>query len=357
MANDYSKYDLEFIDSKKNKLNNLSKRRLAFEIIKHLIENNIDTSENINIGKFNNKLIIPNEKEFDSFSDNLKGRFYIDSINDERVYISNQWGKPAINKLLEYVETKNPNIFNVKIYEGQETDDDDGEIDGENDESILYLNTNKNSKMNENYPLNQIFYGPPGTGKTHNTLPKAFEIISKNLLQSNPENHAIDDFDRIIRYIKGNFVTKEHNVINGKSFYRDLKAIFFLWGHILDAEFHGKETLKKEDTGVSGTYWPMNYRIITHWGFVDDWNSKSITLNDEGEKFKVQIKKWLAQNQNSYENITPDFNTDGLDSSQLLFRKGCQLLREWTTEKNGALPDFVIEKYLNLLVSLTNKND
>ncbi len=32
-------------------------------------------------------------------------------------------------------------------------------------------------------------------------------------------------------------------------------------------------------------------------------------------------------------------------------------MREWTTEKNGALPDFVIEKYLNLLVSLPNKND
>jgi 5-methylcytosine-specific restriction enzyme B len=43
---------------------------------------------------------------------------------------------------------------------------------------------NKEFKMSEFQPLNQILFGPPGTGKTFNTINKAIEIIENRVLSS-----------------------------------------------------------------------------------------------------------------------------------------------------------------------------
>lgn len=325
---------------------------------KFFISNYSDVKEFRNSTITKEELIsrIKNKSDWQDKSDNS----IENKISSIKSFFDKEWNLDALkitisSRLPVEVIDQAKQLFQIEAGRDYDESIDKIDITDEQNESEFLTNQTKTKDME--IPLNQIFYGPPGTGKTFNAFPKAFEIIKNNLSQSTPQNNEIDDFDRIIRYIKNNFQTKEHNVINGKSFYRDLKAIFFLWGYLLDAEFIGNNTLKREDTGVSGTYWPMNYRIITHWGFVDDWNSKTITLNELGEDFKNQLKEWLNQNQNLYENITPDFNTENLNSIEILNKKSYQFLREWTTEKNGALPEFVIEKYLNLLVSLPNKND
>lgn len=321
MANDYSKYDLEFLDSKKNKLTNLSKRRLAFEIIKHLIENNIDTRENINKGKFNNKLIIPNENEFNDFSDNLKGRFYIDSINDEKVYISNQWGKPAIKKLLEYIERKNPNIFNVKIYEGKETDEDDGEIDGENEEYKMYLTTNKDSKMNKNYPLNQIFYGPPGTGKTFNISIEAEKIINDK--KSFNSLTREEKFNRVCNSIRTKFSNLE---TKSNSLYRNERAIMWMFGYLLDPKHDSSNSITRKEAiedglDTSPSTWSQLSQYLSHFGLVINWkDSTNIELNQKGIELKNKIRQYSEENNINYKDLK-NWNKDAPNLIQDEYKK------------------------------------
>ena len=218
--------------------------------------------------------------------------------------------------------------------------DDNIEIDEENPD------TKKTNDMK--ISLNQIFYGPPGTGKTYNIASEAEKIINN---KTNSINVSVE-FDRITKYIRNQFDDKDHNVINGKSFYRDLKSIFYLMGFILEQDLLGNETLLKEHVDISGTYWPMNYRILTHWGFVDDWKSKSIKLNVAGNKFKNEIINWLNKNENLYIDLTPDFQTTNQTTEEVKTKKKYQFLRTWTTIKNGILPDFVLHKYRDSLIDL-----
>jgi hypothetical protein len=305
MAMDYTKYDLRLLLNEPKSVNNLNKRKLSFEVIKYLLENNLVTTEVINELKFNNKLIVASQEDYNNFSEDKKKRFFQTDINGTPTYISNQWGKPGVERLIDYIERQHSP--SIEIDEQSSIDEDD--LDEE--ESISF----------RKHPLNQIFYGPPGTGKTHNAIPEAEKIIHNNLIGSGEFNNIKDDFERIIRYIRKEFILADHNVINGKSFYRDLKSIFFLWGHILDAEFAGEATLTSEMLNISATYWPMNYRIVTHWGVVDDWQAKSITLNQEGIEFKNKIKLWLSENPNFYQNLIPDFDFSNLSPEEILTKK------------------------------------
>jgi hypothetical protein len=199
-------------------------------------------------------------------------------------------------------------------------------------------------------PLNQIFYGPPGTGKTYNAIPEAEKIIQANLIGRGKPNNIKDDFERIVRYIRQNQNTKNHNVQNGKTFYRNLRRILNTWGYILDNEFAGNDTLTKELSGLNqGSDWPQHYRYVTHFGFVGDCSSNEINLNSSGIVFKQEIKSWLLSNIVLFENITPDFELYGLTTEQILLKKGFQFLR-LHDDPNSNLPDLFLERYQKSLI-------
>lgn len=309
MALDNTKYSLTLKGDVESNIKDLNKRKLAFEIIKILLEGNHATIEKINEKKFNNRLIVARKEEFESYSQDKKYRYFKANIHDEDVYISNQWGKPGLERLIDYVEEEYSDYFEVN-------------------EIVLEENEVEYEELSEEikYPLNQIFYGPPGTGKTYNAIPEAEQIISNNLIGSG-EIKIKDEFDRIVRYIRANHNTTDHNVLNGKNLYRNLSRILNIWGYLLDADFDGVHTLNNDRVGLIGSNWPQHYRYITHFGFVDDWKKNEIKLNEKGIVFREQIKLWLKNNVNLYENLVPDFNTTGLSTDQILIKKGYQFLR------------------------------
>ena len=205
-----------------------------------------------------------------------------------------------------------------------------------------------NVKMN--IPLNQIFYGPPGTGKTYNALPEAEKIIRKNLSKTSSSNNIKDDFERIIRYIKQNHNTEDHNVQNGKNLYRNLSRILNIWGYLLDADYDGVITLDNNRLNLVGSNWPQHYRYVTHFGFVDKWMVNEITLNTRGIDFKERINQWLTYNPALFQNLSPDFDTTNLSPEQILQKKGYQYLRKHQ-DPGSNLPDIFVNEYQNSIIN------
>lgn len=207
--------------------------------------------------------------------------------------------------------------------------------------------------LNENImntPLNQIFYGPPGTGKTHNAIPEAKIIIKDNLKSSGDDNNIKDDFERIVKFIRQNQNTNNHNLQNGKTFYRNLRRILNIWGYILDKEFSGFTTITKEICGLNeGSDWPQHYRYVTHFGFINDWTSNEITLNESGISFKENIKSWLSLNTSLFLNLTPDFEIQGLSPEQIIEKKGFQYLRKYD-DPGLDMPSIFMDRYLKSLI-------
>ena len=163
--------------------------------------------------------------------------------------------------------------------------------------------------MNQPKNLNQIFYGPPGTGKTHTAIPTAEEIISENLNNQNKSNIK-HDLDRVVRYIRTNFNTFDHNTQNGKNLYRNSRRIYNIWGYILEAEKYGLNEITNNfvskinpdlKNGFIGSGWAQHYRYVTHFGFVNSWNDKKISLNEKGIRFKEKLKEWLNKDSNNSE--------------------------------------------------------
>ena len=335
---DYTKYDINYLLEEGRNKSLLNKRKLAKEVIKYLLEKDIVSISTINEEKFNNKLIVANEAEYNEFNQDKKERYFKTEINNDNFYISNQWGLPAIERLIDYIEQNHSERIEINEIVGME----------ENDEEYM---GNK-----RNIPLNQIFYGPPGTGKTFILSSKSEEIIQNNFNQSDI-NSLENDFNRIITFIRANFNEKEHNVQNGKNLYRNLSRVLNIWGYILDAEFDGIDVLDNNRLKLKGSNWPQHYRYVTHFGFVDDWrNGKKIKLNAKGEQFKNQIKDWLSKNTNLFISITEDFNTSGLTEDEIIKKKGFQFLRTHT-DPGSDLPNIFVEKYKSAIINEPSNED
>jgi hypothetical protein len=206
----------------------------------------------------------------------------------------------------------------------------------------------------KNISLNQIFYGPPGTGKTYNSIPEAEKILQNNLSNKAAKESDLKYFERIILFIRAQFNEPEHNVINGKTFYRNLRRIPNTWGYILDSDFNNSSVL--ENPLQKGSDWPQHYRYVTHFGFVDDWHSNRIILNARGDSFKDELKLWLNNNSNLYSQITPDFDTNGLTDSQILTKKGFQYLRNMG-DPGSTLPSIFLKEYVAFLASFAPGSD
>ncbi|MNK63566.1 5-methylcytosine-specific restriction enzyme B [compost metagenome] len=54
------------------------------------------------------------------------------------------------------------------------------------------------SKIDYNFPLNQILYGPPGTGKTHNTINKAISIANPEFDLNQNRKILKSEYDRLV---------------------------------------------------------------------------------------------------------------------------------------------------------------
>ena len=340
MAMDYTKYDLRLLLNEPKSLNNLNKRKLSFEVIKYLLENNLVTTEVINELKFNNKLIVASQEEYNNFSEDKKKRFFQTDINGTPTYISNQWGKPGVERLIDYIERQHS--LSLEIEEKSSIDEDNSD----EEESISF----------RKHPLNQIFYGPPGTGKTYNAIPEAEKIIKDNLIGSGESNNLKDDFERIIRYIRQNQNTQDHNVQNGKTLYRNLSRILNIWGYILDADFDGIYTLDNSRLNLISANWAQHYRYVTHFGFVDNWRLNEITLNEKGEDFKLRLKQWLQENTPLFLNIVPDFDTTNLTPDDILLKKGYQYLRI-QQDPGQNLPILFIQEYQNAIITESSINE
>ena len=206
----------------------------------------------------------------------------------------------------------------------------------------------------KNISLNQIFYGPPGTGKTHNSIPVAEKILQNNLSSRQAKGSDLEYFERIILFIRAQYNETEHNVINGKTFYRNLRRIPNSWGYILDSDFDNVSVLT--NPLQKGSDWPQHYRYITHFGFVDDWHANKIILNAKGDKFKEKLKIWLSNNTNLYSQLTPDFDIGDLTDSQILIKKGYQYLRTMG-DPGSILPSIFLEEYLDYLASFAPGRD
>ena len=340
MAMDYTKYDLRLLLNEQKSLNNLNKRKLSFEVIKYLLENNLVATEVINELKFNNKLIVASQAEYNNFSEDKKKRFFQTDINGTPTYISNQWGKPGVERLIDYIERQHS--LSLEIEEKSSIDEDNSD----EEESISF----------RKHPLNQIFYGPPGTGKTYNAIPEAEKIIKDNLIGSGESNNLKDDFERIIRYIRQNQNTQDHNVQNGKTLYRNLSRILNVWGYILDADFDGIYTLVNSRLNLISANWAQHYRYVTHFGFVDNWRLNEITLNEKGEDFKLRLKQWLQENTPLFLNIVPDFDTTNLTPDDILLKKGYQYLRI-QQDPGQNLPILFIQEYQNAIITESSINE
>lgn len=206
----------------------------------------------------------------------------------------------------------------------------------------------------KNISLNQIFYGPPGTGKTHNSIPEAEKILQSNLSNKAAKGSDLKDFERIILFIRAQYNESEHNKINGKTFYRNLRRIPNTWGYILDKDFENISVL--ENPLQRGSDWPQHYRYVTHFGFVDDWHSNKIILNAKGHKFKDELKLWLNNNSSLYSQITPDFDLKDLTDNQILTKKGFQYLRTMG-DTGSILPSIFLDEYLANLASFAPGSD
>jgi hypothetical protein len=206
----------------------------------------------------------------------------------------------------------------------------------------------------KNISLNQIFYGPPGTGKTHNSIPEATKILQNNLSDEGSRDSDYGYFERIILFIKTHHTETDHNVINGKTFYRNLRRIPNTWGYILDNDFDNSSVL--ENPNLRGSDWPQHYRYVTHFGFVDDWKENKISLNTKGDNFKNQLKNWLKNNDSLYSQLEPDFNQDGLTDEQIRIKKGFQYLRKMD-DPGINLPTIFLEEYRGSLTSFAVGGD
>jgi len=280
---DYTKYDINYLLEKNRSKSFLNKRKLAKEVIKYLIEKDIVTISIINKKKFNNKLIVATETEYTDFSQDKKKRYFKTKINDQNLYISNQWGLPSIDRLIDFIELNYSD--HIEITEKVQLQEYDEEL----------------SENKGDIPLNQIFYGPPGTGKTYNISTEAEKIISNTW--SAPISKT-DNFWSICRYLHN--INKYQDKSN--SLYKTERAILWMLGYIIKYDdFNDSNSINKVDAlkkgfDKSSSGWSQQAPFLTGFDFAEYTQSTvAFELNESGILLKDEAIKYLKAN-----NLTPD---------------------------------------------------
>ena len=319
MANDYTKYDIDFLSPVKPSLKNISKRQLVLFTIQFVIENRLLSIEELNAAKLNpthNKLLIATPDEYSKFAEDKTKRYSLLETSNGKFYVSNQWRKSSIDIFIDFFENKLSD--NIQI-----TELSDEELD------IEEYSDNENS-----YPLNQIFYGPPGTGKTYNVSIEAEKIINDKF--SGTLITREEKFDRICKSIRTKYNEPIYNKLNGNNIYRNFSKSMVVWGWFLDNKYDSLNTIIHEDLkdieGFKRSGWSQRLRYLTEFDFIEgnwlnDFSGQlgtDMKLSSSGIILKEELKDYLASNQINKEN-----------------------LKNWPRE-NG-LPPFFIEKYIKVL--------
>ena len=292
---DYTKYDINYLLEEGRNKSLLNKRKLAKEVIKYLLEKDIVSISTINEEKFNNKLIVANEAEYNEFNQDKKERYFKTEINNDNFYISNQWGLPAIERLIDYIEQNHSERIEINEIVGME----------ENDEEYM---GNK-----RNIPLNQIFYGPPGTGKTYNISSEAEKIINSS--NNDSVNTREEKFNRICESVR-NISGLE---IKANSLYRNERAILWMFGYLLEPPHNETNSIINSEAIANGmdsspSSWAQYSQYLTQFGFVNDWRkSTEVNLNERGVELKNDLVEFLNENNLTFDDLknwnqdVPDF--------------------------------------------------
>lgn len=319
MANDYTKYDIDFLSPVKPSLKNISKRQLVLFTIQFIIENRLLSIEDLNTAKLNpthNKLLIATPDEYSNFAEDKTKRYSFLETSYGNFYVSNQWRKSSIDIFIDFIENKLPD--NIQI---TELSDEEFDIEENNDDE-------------NSYPLNQIFYGPPGTGKTYNVSIEAEKIINDKFSGSLVTRE--EKFDRICKNIRTKYNETIYNKLNGNNIYRNFSKSMVVWGWFLDNQYDASNTIIHEDLkdieGFKRSGWSQRLRYLTEFDFIEgNWLNdfsgqlgNDMKLSSSGIILKEELKKYLASNQINKED-----------------------LKNWPRE-NG-LPPFFIEKYIKVL--------
>lgn len=314
---DYTKYNLSIIQEPASEILNLPKRKLAKEVIRYLLDHELESNITINEQRFNNKQIVASSEEYEEYTPDKKKRFFKTELTNGVVYISNQWGKPSIERLIDFVENNHSDHLEITEIVS--------ESEFEEEERDLYI---------QNIPLNQIFYGPPGTGKTYNISSEAERII--NNVVSNEALTFEEKFDRVVRNIRSEFDAPIYNKLNGNNIYRNFSKSMVVWGLFLDPRYDANNTIIHEDLkdveGFKRSGWSQRVRYLTEFGYIDgDWVADlsgqlgfDMTLSETGEELKEQLRDYLAE--------------EGINEADLL---------HW--DRNQGIPDVVRDSYLNVI--------
>lgn len=309
MANDYTKYNLDFLESGNAGFENLSKRQFVLETIKYLFNNHLSTLEVLNDANLNpthNKQVVATPQEYDTFEEDKRARYSLIQTNDGNYYVSNQWRKSSIDGFIEYIEENfSDNISITEIFE-------------EDEEDVVVV-TNKESK----YPLNQILYGAPGTGKTYNVTKIAEGIINENSI----DGARIDDitsFDRICTYLRNNNKDSIYNSTSGNTIYRNFSKLIFVYGYFLAPQYDKTNTIIHSDLkdleGFARSGWSQRIRYITEFGLAEgNWKEnysgqlgRDIQLSDLGIKLKELFRVYLIKENLTYQDLLNWQSTDGI---------------------------------------------
>lgn len=314
---DYTKYDLSFPQDDDLSFQGLPKRKLAKEVIKYLLEKDLESPDRINELRFNNKQIVVSTDEYEGFSSDKKKRYFKTELSDRTVYISNQWGKPSLERLIDFVEDNHAEQIDiVELVPEEEFEEEERDLE-----------------LNE-IPLNQIFYGPPGTGKTYNISNEAEKIV--NNVEGNGALTKVEKFDRIVRHIRSEFDGSIYNKLNGNNIYRNFSKSMVVWGLFLDPRYDANNTIIHEDLkdteGFRRSGWSQRVRYLTEFGFIEgDWAAElsgqlgfDLTLSESGEQLKNELKSYLE--------------SERINEADLL---------RW--ERSQGIPEVVREAYLEVI--------
>ena len=295
MANDYTKYELIFLDEDRLTKTNLAKRELVKEVLTYLLEKGIKTVAQINDENLNpkhNKTVVVESEEYNNFSNDKRKRYSKIIINDAYLYVSNQWRKSTTESFIDYVENNFSNLFEITELIEDEEDPED---------------INK-----AQIPLNQIFYGPPGTGKTYNISKEAEKII--NATNSTSADTREEKFNLICESVR-NISGLE---IKANSLYRNERAILWMFGYLLEPPHDETNSIKNSEAIANGmdpspSSWAQYSQYLTQFGFVDDWRkSTEINLNERGLDLKNGLVEYLSNENLSYNDLK-NWNQDAPD--------------------------------------------
>ena len=295
MANDYTKYDLIFLNEDGLIKDNLAKRELVKEVLRYLLEKDIKTVSQINDENLNpkhNKTVVVEVGEYETFSDDKRKRYSKISVNNDHLYVSNQWRKSTTESFINYIEDNFSDLF--QITELVVDDDDSDDID------------------QLNIPLNQIFYGPPGTGKTYNISSEAETII--NSTNDSSAKTREEKFNRICESVR-NINGLE---IKANSLYRNERSILKMFGHLLEPPHNETNSIKNNEAIKNGmdpspSSWAQHSQYLTQFGFVNDWRkSTEVNLNERGIELKNDLVEFLNENNLTFEDLK-NWNKDAPD--------------------------------------------